>query len=100
MPNCTNRFIEGSTVGTYIEAGLPNIKNTNHMPYVLSGNNNDPKDNGQALYIRDTVANCAVPSGNHYSCSFSFDASRANSIYGNSTTVQPPAICMNFIIKY
>jgi hypothetical protein len=28
-----------------------------------------------------------------------FDASRANSIYGNSTTVQPPAVKVMFIIK-
>ena len=29
-----------------------------------------------------------------------FKASRSNSIYGNSTTVQPPAVVMNYIIKY
>ena len=28
-----------------------------------------------------------------------FAASRSNSIYGNSTTVQPPAIVMQYIIK-
>jgi len=30
--------------------------------------------------------------------SFSFDASRSSSIYGNSTTVQPPALCVNVFI--
>ena len=29
-----------------------------------------------------------------------FDASRSNSIYGNSTTVQPSAIAINYCIKY
>jgi hypothetical protein len=29
-----------------------------------------------------------------------FDASASNSIYGNSTTVQPPALTMRYIIKY
>ena len=30
---------------------------------------------------------------------FSFNASSSNAIYGNSNTVQPPAIVMNYIIK-
>ena len=30
----------------------------------------------------------------------SFNASRSSSIYGNSTTVQPPALTMRYIIKY
>ena len=29
-----------------------------------------------------------------------FDASCSNSIYGNSTTVQPPALVLNYVIKY
>lgn len=29
-----------------------------------------------------------------------FDASASNSIYGNSTTVQPPALAIDFFIKY
>lgn len=29
-----------------------------------------------------------------------FDASKSNPIYGNSTTVQPPALCVNVCIKY
>ena len=28
------------------------------------------------------------------------DASRSNSVYGNSNTVQPPALTMRYIIKY
>ena len=30
----------------------------------------------------------------------SFNTSRSNSIYGNSNTVQPPSVVMNYIIKY
>lgn len=30
----------------------------------------------------------------------SFDASRSSSIYGNSTTVQPASLVLNYIIKY
>ena len=29
-----------------------------------------------------------------------FDASRSSSIYGNSDTVQPPALCVNICIKF
>ena len=32
--------------------------------------------------------------------SVKFFASQSNSIYGNSTTVQPPALTMRYIIKY
>ena len=31
---------------------------------------------------------------------YDFDASRSNSIYGNSSTVQPPALTMRYYIKY
>lgn len=31
---------------------------------------------------------------------FTFNASWSNSIYGNSTTVQPPALTLKYIIKY
>lgn len=31
---------------------------------------------------------------------FGFDASYSNSIYGNSYTVQPPALTTNYVIKY
>lgn len=34
------------------------------------------------------------------SSGFDFNASRSSSIYGNSTTVQPPAIAVNIFIKY
>lgn len=34
------------------------------------------------------------------SAGFTFDASRSSTIYGNSTTVQPPAIAVNIFIKY
>ena len=31
---------------------------------------------------------------------FNFSASRSSSIYDNSTTVQPPALVLNYVIKY
>lgn len=39
-------------------------------------------------------------SGNASNNSYSFKASNSNSIYGTSTTVQPPAICLIPQIKF
>ena len=35
-----------------------------------------------------------------FSGNFLFDASKSNSIYGASSTVQPPALTVQFIVKY
>ena len=104
LPNLTDKFIQGNTTsGTVKTAGLPNItgkivngswlwKGSTATPTLsgafknMNGNSNgwvgNNSENGTAYY------------------GFEFDASRSSSIYGNSTTVQPPAITMRYIIKY
>ena len=42
----------------------------------------------------------AFGGGNAHQVFVGFDASRCNQIYGKSSTVQPPAIVTNFLIKY
>ena len=74
--------------GTTVEAGLPNIK------AAFGGTQVD--DVGTATGAIYTVSSYNVfAEGSGYSkISLRFDASRFNSIYGASNTVQPPAYCM------
>lgn len=92
LPNLIDKFAQGSTtVGTYKSAGLPNITGGNAWGAV---------DVVGAFYRTGTkngLNNYNADSGYHYT---GFDASRSNSIYGNSTTVQPPALTLLPCIKY
>ena len=101
VPNLVDKFIQGSTTsGTTKEAGLPNI--TGETKYISEGCIWSGEASGAFnKYSANTsiqINNVAV-SGKHYGYYFSFDASRCSTIYGNSTTVQPPALTMVYIIK-
>lgn len=104
LPDLTGRFIEGAdTAGTVVDAGLPNITGYAEADAygaggVLTSSNGvfSLSNNYQVYAIRvDTEA----PQNNTYR-GLNFSASNSNSIYGRSTTVQPPAIQMIPLIKY
>ena len=96
VPDYRNRFLEGSAApGTVLEAGLPNISGHTWGPmykpfarpsgpftYNLehSGVGTDWRDEYSAYWIY-------------------FDASRCSSVYGKSSTVQPPAVTVRWLIK-
>lgn len=94
LPNTVARFLEGGIgAGTYCEAGLPNITgNISAFKASISGafvgSNNTNRYDGWN------------DNEDEYAVSTSFDASRSNSIYGASTTVQPPAMTVIYCIKY
>ena len=95
VPDLQDRFLQGANgnLGTVKEAGLPNIKGqTGAVEYVgenATGVFYAIGQFGAILNKNDTRGSSAV----------GFDASRSNSIYGKSNTVQPPAICINYIIR-
>lgn len=108
VPNLVDKFIQGSnTSGIEKEAGLPNIiGEANFRPIsdassvmtdlntgVFSESNPYTKLSNNKFYSAGT--------GSQYSSSgvLDFDASKSNAIYGNSDTVQPPALTMVYIIK-
>lgn len=104
LPDLTDKFIEGSaTVGTEKTAGLPNITGA-LVPRAGATDSSVDIDFTGTGAIQAT--NATRQSGNtgtsNWNCwaGFNFDASRSSSIYGNSTTVQPPAVTMKYIIKY
>ena len=91
VPDYRNRFLEGSTSpNQVIEAGLPNITG-----FVCGG-----WMHGTGAFAPHSFVN-ASGDGRGYppSDSCTFDASRCSPIYGNSTTVQPPAVTVRWLIR-
>lgn len=104
LPNLVDKFVEGSaTAGTEKTAGLPNI--TGSFRYVAEGNGFlSTKSLDGAFYGSSNQTNLTNVTTATTSTSTpivtNLDASRSSSVYGNSTTVQPPAVTMRYIIKY
>lgn len=100
LPDLTARFIMGDTIaGQTKAAGLPEIsghtiiyqhtgwdESTNGAFTATSVDGGTTSNAGEVLNMKDTY--------------FDFKASKSNSIYGSSDTVQPPALTMRYIIKY
>ena len=101
VPDLRGRFLEGATgnLGNRIEAGLPNITGSFIPGSVPVMHFSFAKDAfGGTVGSKDIICNQIDKKAIGYG--YDFDASRSNSIYGKSSTVQPPAVCVNYIIKY
>ena len=97
LPNLTDKFIQGSgTAGTVKAAGLPNATGTINIQdaYFIVANGVFEIDayRGNRASAGGTVTNISPV--------LNMSLSKANGIYGNSTTVQPPALTMRYYIKY
>ena len=101
LPNMHHRFLEGTTttseVGTYVEAGLPNISGS-IKPFgvacgdfvatgALSGGKSSTPWNGKTNVGSKVIDD------------ITFNASRSNGTYVSSTTVQPSSARMTAFIK-
>nr|DAP99896.1 MAG TPA: tail collar domain [Caudoviricetes sp.] len=97
LPDMRDRFAEGAgtySVGTAVEAGLPNI--TGNMSLVTGSSS----CSGSFYFISSTnscISASVVANANN---DIGFSASKSTSIYGNSTTVQPSSLVLNYVIKY
>ena len=97
LPNLTDRFIQGNaTAGIVKSAGLPNITG-------WCGDNFTGTSNGYSGALKSnpfTVTWSATwnAQGAAGFNSIDFNASWSNPIYGNSNTVQPPAVTMRYAI--
>lgn len=104
VPNLVDKFVEGSaTAGTVKSAGLPNIEGTIRFSFPLDNtalNEGSNYGTGAVNAIGTGGTFGKYSSGNQKTVRYSIDASQSSSIYGNSTTVQPPALTMRYIIKY
>ncbi len=93
LPNLINRFIQGAnSAGTYKSAGLPNITGSfcGSTEGTWSG----------AFTKGSNVGRKTEGSDWQYSVQGTFRASDSNSIYGASSTVQPPALTLLPCIRY
>ena len=115
LPNFEGLFLESSASNTLsgISAGLPNITGEYRPKLVTSGlSSNQNKISAEVANgaFKGNIYNgtFAISGGLTYDTSFTdnapkgitFNASRSSSIYGNSSTVQPPAVTLIPIIKY
>ena len=100
LPNLVGRFIEGAaTAGTYKTAGLPNITGR----FLGYDQNNDSNSEWTGAFQIDGLGGkrlSGTGSAYDYEKRTSFNAARCSTVYGSSTTVQPPALTMLPIIKY
>ena len=95
LPNLNAKFIEGTTttssVGQTVAAGLPNI--TGEIGY----DNNVGHLVGAFYAASGSLEGNASGNGGQVA---GFDASRVSSVYGASSTVQPPAVKLLPCIKF
>lgn len=98
LPNIVNGTLWGAdstNIGQSLAAGLPNVDGrTIADDSEVSGNFADG-----AFYYGDEKGGAYSYSTTGTSYWMYFDASRSNSIYGNSDTVQPPAIRVSWCIQ-
>lgn len=90
LPNFKNRAIWGSNEFGYIEAGLPNITGS----FTSDDTGGNPAG---AFYVSGYPTG---DGGNGGGWRINLDASRSSSIYGKSSTVQPPAIKVRVKTRY
>ena len=79
---------DGTNGNTTINAGLPNITGETDNIFKNSSSSTGAFRSTATDKVKSTA-------GNSNSYNLTFDASLSNSIYGNSTTVQPPAYVVN-----
>ena len=102
LPNLIDKFVEGSaTAGTVMAAGLPNITGYVDVKPRTTNGSNIPALVGEASGAFTTRSidfnyafSFAQVASATYARGIELNASRSSSIYGNSTTVQPPALTM------
>ena len=101
LPDARDRVLQGASgkhsVGSYIAAGLPNITGS-----LAQGAACAAIQGGAGAFGAGGSTNHAAQAfdSNMFPYAVDFNASRASTIYGASSTVQSPAIATNFIIKY
>ena len=105
LPNLHHRFIEGTTslseVGSYVEAGLPNIQGGfQALAYNGDSQLNSFITNGM-FKIKVSNKNGGLPTGTTAgSNDFFLNASTVNAIFGRADTVRPDALMGYWLIRF
>ena len=103
LPNLIDRVVQGAaTAGTYKAAGLPNISGSTvvacRTDYIENGALKANRGRGTLYGLFSTSS--SISTQNFVDAGLMFNASKSNSIYGASTTVQPPAFTTKIYICY
>ena len=101
-PNLSGRFLEGvtSSPGSTKSAGLPNITGSIGNAAFFYGNTQRPPSTGAFSSTYTRAHNATSSPTNALSDEIIyFDAHNSNSIYGNSSTVQPNSYTVLYIMK-
>ena len=114
VPDLRGRFLEGANgnLGKRIEAGLPNIKGEfGYLNPLKEGNFKYGIEHTKGCFGKSkniltdppatmSSASASITDNEGMTGLVVLDANDSNPIYGNSGTVQPNSICVNYIIKY
>lgn len=100
LPNFQNRTIWGATSAGYISAGVPNIEG-----YTTRGTDSGTAgiflSAGGAMSVSSKATKAiTTTNNNNYYRRLNFSAQNSNSIYGASSTVQPPSIKARVYTRY
>lgn len=111
LPDLRDKFVQGANgnLGTSKDAGLPNVTGqVGYLKAIDDGNYNESISLREGCFKNSknmtttppaqSVRNSTQDTTNRTG-TIVFDASKSNAIYGNSDTVQPPSVCLTFIIK-
>ncbi len=103
LPNFKNRSIWGASDFGYVQAGLPNVTGNLNPGGGFTANpfGATTSASGAFVLLDDGVQKTFDQSGGNYTCfNVGFDASLSSSVYGQSQTVQPPAIKVRVVTRY
>ena len=89
------RYIPAVTAGNYVAEGLPNITGV-----VKTASSTDAAGTGAFSDSSVEWSQSWGSAGGNNTKVVDFKASNSNSIYGNSDTVQPPALTVRHYIKF
>ena len=101
-PDLRNQFLMGAGVnakGDFVSAGLPNIKGQFGVEAAIMGNTGIPVITGPFSVSEDSSRQHISSEVEPRNQIIEFDASMANPIYGNSTTVQPASYVVYYIMR-
>ena len=99
LPDFRNRTLWGAEDFGYIEAGLPNITGSFQKDQIQVQNLNEAVGCISSVSSLQLYYVSVGASSNEIS-RVNIDASRSSSIYGNSTTVQPPSVKVRVKTRY
>ena len=83
-------------VGSYLQAGLPNITGAATSNYLVGYST---QYSGAIKQLENDGGKYGTNTSTNWGYGLVFDASRSNSIYGNSNTVQPQSIVGLWLVK-